>query len=59
MNTFLDRLRHILGSDDGPTATEYAALLGVISLGVIGAMSLFGVHMDNIYVALAGTLNVF
>ena len=59
MTTFLGRLRPFSRSDDGPTATEYAVLLGVIALGVLGAMSLFGEHLNNIYVTLAGTVNVF
>ena len=46
-------------SDDGPTAVEYAILLAVIAVSVIGALSLFGVHMDNLYTALTLTLDVF
>ncbi len=48
-----------LQSEEGPTAVEYALLLGVISLTVIGAMSMFGAHMDALYVILSDTLNVF
>ena len=59
VKSFSNRLSKLLQSDDGPTATEYAVLLAVIALGVIGALSLFGVHMDNIYVALTATLSVF
>ena len=46
-------------SEDGPTGTEYAVLLGVISLTVIGAMSTFGERMSELYVILNGTLGVF
>jgi Flp pilus assembly pilin Flp len=45
--------------EDGPTTTEYAVLLGVIAVAVIGALSLFGVKMDNIYTTLNSTLQVF
>ncbi len=46
-------------SEDGPTGTEYAVLLGVISLTVIGAMSTFGEGMSELYVIINGTLSVF
>ncbi len=46
-------------SEDGPTAVEYALLIGVISLTVIGAMSMFGDHMNALYVILDSTLSVF
>ena len=59
MKSFFNRLSKLLQSDDGPTVTEYAVLLAVIVLGVVGAMSLFGDKMGNIYVALAATLSVF
>jgi len=54
-----NRLTNFVRSDDGPTATEYAVLLGLIAVAVIGAMSQFGEHMDAIYVSLATTLDVF
>ena len=59
MKSFFNRLSKLLQSDDGPTVTEYAVLLAVITLGVVGAMGLFGDKMGNIYVALAATLSVF
>jgi len=56
-------MRHItqtmgrfLRSEDGPTATEYAVLIAVICVAVIGALSTFGVHMDNLYMSLASTI---
>ena len=50
---------NFLRAEDGPTATEYAVLLALIAVGVIGAMSLFGVRVNNIYTALQGPLSVF
>ena len=52
-------LLRLLRSEDGPTAVEYAVLLAVIAVSVIGALSLFGVHMDNLYTALNLTMSVF
>ena len=59
MNVLLHKLLALVRSDDGPTATEYAILLALIAVGVLAALSLFGEHMNNLYVALAGTLSVF
>jgi Flp pilus assembly pilin Flp len=49
----------LLRTEDGPTATEYAVLLALIAVSVIGAMSMFGEHMDNLYVIINTTLDVF
>ena len=56
MNAFCQKLREFVRSDDGPTATEYAILIAVICVAVIGALSSFGVHMDNIYTSITGTV---
>ncbi len=52
-------IRRFLRSEEGPTVTEYAVLIAVICVAVIGALSSFGVHMDNLYADLSGTLTVF
>jgi Flp pilus assembly pilin Flp len=49
----------LLQSESGPTATEYAILIAVICVAVIGALSSFGVHMDTLYTDLSSTLTVF
>ncbi|MFH1107806.1 MAG: Flp family type IVb pilin [Planctomycetota bacterium] len=56
MNAFCQRLRRFVGSEDGPTATEYAVLIAVICVAVIGALSSFGAHMDNLYTSIASTV---
>ena len=56
MSAFCRRLRAFGRSEDGPTATEYAILIAVICVAVIGAMSSFGQHMDNLYTSIAGTV---
>ena len=43
-------------SQDGPTAVEYAILIAVICVAVIGALSSFGVHMDAIYTNIDSTV---
>ena len=56
MNLTCRRMREWLRSEDGPTATEYAVLIAVICVAVIGALSSFGVHMDGVYTSIAGTM---
>ena len=56
MNAFCERLREFVRSEEGPTATEYAVLIAVICVAVIGALSSFGQHMDNLYTSIASTV---
>lgn len=56
MSTCLQRMGEFLHTEDGPTAVEYAVLIAVICVAVIGALSSFGVHMDNIYTSVADTM---
>jgi len=59
MKAFLNHVRRFWRSDEGPTATEYAVLIAVICVAVIGALSSFGTHMDALYTDLNSTVNVF
>ncbi|MGD2109569.1 MAG: Flp family type IVb pilin [Phycisphaerae bacterium] len=59
MNALCRRITAFRRADDGPTATEYAVLLALIAGGVIAALSMFGEHMDALYLSLATTLEVF
>lgn len=59
MKLFLHTVLSFVRSDDGPTTTEYAVILAVISMGVIVAMGGFGLKMGSIYAAVTGTLSVF
>lgn len=56
MNTLKKTLHRFLDCEDGPTATEYAVLLGVICIVALTAMGMFGTHMNDIYVSVASTL---
>ncbi len=53
MKPLLKQLLPVLRSDDGPTAVEYAVLLGVIAVGTLAAMATFGVKMEAIYTIIA------
>ncbi|MFQ5464103.1 MAG: Flp family type IVb pilin [Phycisphaerae bacterium] len=54
MSTISKRMLELLVSEAGPTATEYAVLLAVISITVLGAMAAFGQRVDSIYTAIDG-----
>jgi len=56
MNPTVTRISAFLRDESGPTATEYAVLIAVICVAVIGALSSFGNHMDNLYTAIASTV---
>lgn len=56
MSTLKKTMRRFFSGDEGPTATEYAVLLGVICIVALTAMGAFGTHMNDIYVSVAGTL---
>ena len=56
MNAIRDRALAFLRSEEGPTATEYGVLIAVICVAVIGALSAFGSHMNNLYVAIDQTV---
>ena len=52
----LTRLRELAREDDGPTAVEYAAMLGIIVAGAIASLSQFGNGVHNIYLTLNSAL---
>lgn len=44
-----EKIGSFLRSEDGPTATEYAVLLGLIAFAVLAVMATFGSNMAGIY----------
>jgi len=56
MNPFFQKSKSFLLAEDGPTATEYAVLIAIIAVAVIGALSAFGVHMDALYTNINSTV---
>lgn len=58
MNVLIQTVRRFLEDNRGPTTTEYGVLIAVICVAVIGALSAFGVHMDDLYSALSTTLQI-
>lgn len=58
--TILGRVRArifaLILEEDGPTTTEYAFMLAVLSLGVIGAIGLLGAKNRDIWTTVANAL---
>lgn len=49
MNTFLNRAKNFLKSEDGPTATEYAVMLALIIIVALGAITGLGTTVTGIF----------
>lgn len=49
MNTFVNRVKNFLKSEDGPTATEYAVMLALIIIVALGAITGLGTTVDTIF----------
>ncbi len=57
MNTAFLRTWEFVRSESGPAATEYAVLVALIAIGVLVAMSNFGMHMNGIYIAISDAVD--
>jgi pilus assembly protein Flp/PilA len=49
MNKFLLRARHLLVSEDGPTAVEYAVMLALIVVVCIAAITTLGSNANSTF----------
>ena len=57
MQRVIERAREFLRSEDGPTATEYAVMLALIIAVVIGAVSLLGVKVSEMFTSITDILS--
>ena len=56
MNRMLHSIAEFLRSEDGPSAVEYATLLGLIAAAAIGALTMLGAQVNALYVLIRGAL---
>ena len=49
MRNMIDILRAFVQEEDGATLAEYLVLLGIITLAVIGGITLFGTALGNAF----------
>ena len=57
MSCLQERITQFVHEEDGPTATEYAVMLAVIAMTVLGAMAAFGNRMNSIYVSITNAVS--
>ena len=56
MNTMISRVRNFLTSEDGPTAVEYAVLVGLIVAGLAVAVPPLANKISTVFSSTAGTM---
>ncbi len=49
MKTLMNRVKSFWVSEDGPTATEYAVMLALIIIVALGAITLLGSKVSDIF----------
>ena len=52
----MDRMRHFLANEDGPTATEYAVMLALIIVVCIAGITLLGNRVSGVFNTVAGAI---
>ena len=56
MPEILSRVRRFLTSDDGPTAVEYAVMLGLIVVAIIAVVSSLATSMSGTFSTVSSTI---
>ena len=57
MSTICTSVRRFLTSEDGPTAVEYAVLVGLIVIGIVAAVSALAQSMSSTFSSVSSTLS--
>ncbi len=56
MNSYWNRAKEFLKSEDGPTATEYAVMLALIIVAAIGSIQLVGDKVSTTFTEISAGL---
>jgi pilus assembly protein Flp/PilA len=56
MLVFVSRIRRFLTSEDGPTAVEYAVMLGLIVVAIIGVVTALATSVSGTFSTVSSTL---
>jgi pilus assembly protein Flp/PilA len=56
MQAFVSRIRRFLVSEDGPTAVEYAVLVGLIVIGIVAVVGSLASSMSTTFSEVSSTL---
>jgi pilus assembly protein Flp/PilA len=56
MNVVISRVQRFLVSEDGPTAVEYAVMLGLIVVAIVGIVSKLATSISGTFSTVSSTL---
>ena len=56
MNTMIPSVRHFLTSEDGPTAVEYAVLVGLIAVALAASVPMLTTAISGTFSSVSSTL---
>jgi pilus assembly protein Flp/PilA len=56
MNLVISRVQRFLVSEDGPTAVEYAVMLGLIVVAIVGIVSKLATSISGTFSTVSSTL---
>jgi pilus assembly protein Flp/PilA len=56
MQVFFSNVRRFLDSEDGPTAVEYAVLVGLIVIGIVAVVGSLASSMSTTFSQVSSTL---
>jgi pilus assembly protein Flp/PilA len=57
MSNLISSVRRFLSSEDGPTAVEYAVLIGVIAVALIGVTTALSGSISGTFSTVSSTLS--
>jgi pilus assembly protein Flp/PilA len=57
MSSLISKVRQFAISEDGPTAVEYAVMLGVITVGLVTMISAISSELSGTFSAASSTLS--
>ena len=56
MQVFVSKIRRFLDSEDGPTAVEYAVLVGLIVIGIVAVVGSLAKSISGTFSQVSSTL---
>ena len=56
MQAFVSKIQRFLDSEDGPTAVEYAVLVGLIVIGIVAVVGSLASSMSTTFSQVSSTL---
>jgi pilus assembly protein Flp/PilA len=56
MTMVIDRIRHFVSSEDGPTAVEYAVMLALIIVACVAVVGALGTSISGTFSSVSSTL---